>query len=455
MDGGSNNLDVHPEDFAVQTVMGIMDQCNSEIAHRHVFSITPAADDSDCLDKTAFGDEDATTSVELSAKQLAFVSQRSLDLSGKGLQKLTAATVSRLTHLVELNLSLNPLQDPQCLQCVQYMSVLRELFLNGCKLNSLPEGLGGLRHLQLLSAEGCGMKDLPSNSLPPCLKILALGKNALCTLPTALSHRPLEKVLLNDNQLEDVQGLSGTSTIEVLNLESNVIKKVPQGILRLPKLSCLSLAGNKLELENSNSTGQTIPESNDKMALVAAAGDHPGLRGATAVSAEALLVADIDARKPLGSAPPLEKIRGELLISLEPVAATLAMKKVAEAMSQAHSRGVALGELVAHRVFVDPENPEDAQVEIFTRGFKYPGASWRGSPFECIEVRAWGELFRTLLGEYDASETSLYEGKGLRAWKALIADCLRDDTTSRPRFSEIVERLGGSLNAPPPPPGPP
>lgn len=426
-----------------------MDSCSSEIAQRDVFSVSPA-DDSDCIDKIAV--EDSTNSVELSAKQLAFVSQRSLDLSGKGLQKLTAATVSRLTHLVELNLSLNPLQDPQCLQCIQYMSCLRELFLNGCKLNSLPEGLGGLRHLQLLSAEGCEMKDLPSSSLPPCIKILALGKNALCTLPTALSHRPLEKVLLNDNHLEDVQGLSGTSTIEVLNLESNVITKVPQGILRLPKLSCLSLAGNKLNL---NGTGDTIADSNDKMALVAAAGDHPGLRGATAVSAEALLVADIDARKPLGEVPPLDKLRGELVVTLEPVSATLAMKTVAEAMSQAHGRGVALGELVAHRVFVDLEHPEDAQVEIFTRGFKYPGASWRGSPFECIEVRAWGELFRTLLGEYNGSEASLYEGKGLRAWKALIADCLRDDTTSRPRFSEIVERLGHSLDAPPPPPAPP
>lgn len=440
-DGESNDLGTE-DNSAVQAVMSIVQDATEEIrSQRGVFSTTPSEVKEKDHPKN-FGDEDETKTVELLAEKLAFVSERVLDLSGKGLQRLTASTVSRLTHLVRLNLSLNPLKD---LPDLAPMCSLRELHINACNFTALPEGVGSLRHLEILSAEGCGMKDLPSNSLPPLIKILVLSKNSIRTLPMAFNHRPIEKVLLNDNQLEDVQNLSGTTTLEYLNLERNLITKVPEGILKLPKLSCLGLAGNQLVLETDISKS---PQSNEKMALVAAAGKHPGLRSATSESLEAIEVEDLAGRKPLGSVPTLDKTKGELLVSLAPASAVLAMKTVAEAMTQAHSSGVAHGELIAQRVFVDPEHPESAQVEIFAKGFKYPGACWLGSPFECIEVRAWGELFLTLLGDYDASRTSCYEEKGLRAWKAIVADCLRHDPKSRPRFAEVVERLTASFEVP-------
>jgi len=447
------------ENAAIEAVLGCINEATNAFAmeDRTQLSVTPSRQDN--YSPHCFADEDVSEAIEKLASKLAFVHERTLDLSGRGLQKLTPVTVSRLSHLSELKLSMNPLEN---LPSLAPMSSLRELHMNSCKFKALPEGVGGLRFLQLLSAEGCGMEDLPSNALAPEIRILALGNNALKRLPRHLSHRPLEKVLFNDNQLEDIEGLSGASTLQFLNLERNRITKVPKGILHIQKLSCLSLAGNPLSMPDKDcaaSASATLhDDGTEKLTVIKAAGEHPGLRGATpggTGASDALVIADMGGRKPLGSIPSLEKTSEDLSVTMQPVSAALVMKAVAEAMCQAHSRGVAHGDLVAHRVLVDPNRPESAQVEIFAKGFRYPGASWRGSLFECIEVRAWGELFCALLGDYNGSETSLIEGKGLRAWKALAADCLRVDVSSRPRFSEVVDRLNDSFQAPPPPPPPP
>ncbi|KAL1828126.1 hypothetical protein ACET3Z_006538 [Daucus carota] len=126
-------------------------------------------------------------------------------------------SIGRLNKLVRLTLSFN--KNLETLpNTICDLRALESLYIGGCSsVEALPLGLGNIKSLQVLDAEGLAVFRLPDSmgQLPSSLKwIRAAGCASMESLPNVSNLKLLEKLDLTDcSALTEIQGLEEVSLL--------------------------------------------------------------------------------------------------------------------------------------------------------------------------------------------------------------------------------------------------
>ncbi|XP_054083074.1 uncharacterized protein LOC105211447 isoform X2 [Zeugodacus cucurbitae] len=196
-----------------------------------------------------------------------------LNLQNCGLKSLPAHTFQGLKNLISLNLGSNLLtiinddDFPHMPNLVvlllkrnQIMKIssgaftnltaLKVLELDDNLINSLPEGLNKLTHLQELSVTSNRLRWINETDLPRNLQTIDFRANPLSIImPKALRGMTrLRKLILSDvRSLKVFPDLEGCFSLEVIKLDRAGIKEVPANLCRqTPRLKSLELKTNSL-----------------------------------------------------------------------------------------------------------------------------------------------------------------------------------------------------------------
>eukprot|EP00873_Tetraselmis_striata_P025176 jgi/Tetstr1/445440/TSEL_033219.t2 len=155
--------------------------------------------------------------------------------------------ISRLDKLTSLFLEGN------CLKTlpseIGELSALQSIRLNNNRLTMLPSEIGRLAALHTLAAAGNAIGTLPNTITSlSSLSVLNLQNNKLEALPAAVGQLTgLQHVVLSGNRLADLPpSVAGLTNLETMSLSSNILTSVPAAMWKLPRLASLNLAGNKL-----------------------------------------------------------------------------------------------------------------------------------------------------------------------------------------------------------------
>ncbi|KAL9874779.1 G-protein coupled receptor rickets isoform 3-T8 [Glossina fuscipes fuscipes] len=197
-----------------------------------------------------------------------------LNLQNCGLKSLTAHAFQGLTNLISFNLGSNLLtiiNDEDfpympnlvvlLLKRNQIMKItsgafsnltaLKVLELDDNLINTFPEGLNKLTHLQEFSATSNRLRWINNTDLPKSLQILDLRANPIArVMPLALrGMTKLRKLILSDVRfLKNFPDLEGCYTLEILKLDRAGITDVPVNLCRQsPRLKSLELKTNSLQ----------------------------------------------------------------------------------------------------------------------------------------------------------------------------------------------------------------
>jgi leucine-rich repeat protein SHOC2 len=185
-----------------------------------------------------------------------------LTLSSNKLEKVDS--LCSLHELAELDLSQNSLKELPL--AMGQLANLKLLYVDNNRLSSFPASLGTLVKLEELHAAHNELCKIPSlegleqlNTLDLSynqfkefpdvpgaqLRMLKINGNELETLPPSLKLYKLNTLDLGFNHLVGpLPGLAGLTTLQVLFLNSNVLRKFPPPIASLKKLN---VEGNELE----------------------------------------------------------------------------------------------------------------------------------------------------------------------------------------------------------------
>nr|XP_036215985.1 uncharacterized protein LOC106622659 isoform X2 [Bactrocera oleae]XP_036215986.1 uncharacterized protein LOC106622659 isoform X2 [Bactrocera oleae] len=196
-----------------------------------------------------------------------------LNLQNCGLKSLPAHTFQGLKNLVSLNLGSNLLtiinddDFPHMPNLVvlllkrnQIMKIsssafanltaLKVLELDDNLINSLPEGLNKLTHLQELSVTSNRLRWINETDLPRNLQTIDFRANPLSIimLKALRGMTRLRKLILSDvRSLKVFPDLEGCFSLEVIKLDRAGIKEVPANLCRqTPRLKSLELKTNSL-----------------------------------------------------------------------------------------------------------------------------------------------------------------------------------------------------------------
>ncbi len=125
---------------------------------------------------------------------------------------------------------------------------LRTLFFLGCHFTDIPEVVGRLPTLFMLSFKSNRLTTIAESALPSSLGWLILTDNALTSLPASLGRLAhLRKLMLASNRLTVLPDLRALEQLELVRLSDNALPwdtVVASGLLGLPRLAWLALAGN-------------------------------------------------------------------------------------------------------------------------------------------------------------------------------------------------------------------
>jgi hypothetical protein len=368
-------------------------------------------------------------------------------------------------------------------------SRLRVLFCSGNRFERLPPGLGDCASLSQMGFRGCGLSEVPAESLPPKARWLTLTDNAIEVLPEALGQRPaLQKLMLAGNRLSALPAsLADADRLELLRLASNRLEALPGWLTRLPSLAWLALAGNPrdanrpapltaaidwahlrvgallgegasgqvfqvaltgadtserpwaLKLFKGAMTSDGLPES--EMAACLAAGAHANLTGALGrltghpQGDQGLLMPLLpDQWRVLAGPPSPESCSRDVYdpaLRLDLDVALRIARDVATGAAHLHARDLMHGDLYAHNVLWDGVAGQAVLSDFGGASFMPAGES---RAFEPLEVRAWGLLFGELLERCDqaSDQGALWDLQGA---------CVQADVASRPTIATILDTL--------------
>jgi len=113
----------------------------------------------------------------------------------------------------------------------------------------LPESIGKLKELEVLSLKSCKLRTLPAEiGQLSQLKSLHLNQNLLTSLPSEIGQlKRLEHLKLDYNRLESIPTTFGKlASLKQLDLKVNQISKLPPAFFQLTQLEQLSLQANQL-----------------------------------------------------------------------------------------------------------------------------------------------------------------------------------------------------------------
>ena len=213
-----------------------------KIVHRHLQLIQPIVNLSQSQHNRTMGDltvlEGAEDATELN---------------------LSAGICSNLLHDAEIwhkfrclkkldlnNNSLNML--PSALEALS--PTLDILFLNENEFEAIPEVIGKLKRLRMLSFRGNRLKELSSSNLPSSSLVwLILTKNRITRIDSNVGDlKRLRQLMLSHNELTCIPPQLGEcQDLELIRLANNKISvPLPNEVFSLPKLAWISLAGNPI-----------------------------------------------------------------------------------------------------------------------------------------------------------------------------------------------------------------
>jgi hypothetical protein len=368
------------------------------------------------------------------------------------------------------------------------LSRLRVLFCSGNRFTRLPPSLGDCAALSQVGFRGCGLGEVPAESLPPGLRWLTLTDNAITTLPEALGDRPLlQKVMLSGNRLESLPAsLAGAEALELLRLSANRLEALPAWLTDLPRLAWLAWAGNPfdhgapgasravawsalrpgrvlgegasgvvqealwsdgdetrlvaLKLFKGAMTSDGLPER--EMAACLTAGEHPNLTGALGRltdhpdGAEGLLMPLLpDHWRGLAGPPSLESCSRDVYdpaLRLDLDVALRIARDVAGGAAHLHAAGLSHGDLYAHNTLWDGASGWAVLSDLGGASF-LPGGP--GDPLARLDVLAWGLLLGELLARCG-------DGSPPRAVLDLQRDCVSHQRAARPSMAQAARILG-------------
>jgi hypothetical protein len=367
------------------------------------------------------------------------------------------------------------------------LTQLRVLFCSGNRFERLPPALGDCPALSQVGFRGCGLREIPAESLPPALRWLTLTDNAIDTLPAALGERPLlQKLMLSGNRLEALpDSLAGHSRLELLRLAANRFEALPGWLAEAPNLAWLAWAGNPfdhgappsgrtvawsalrpgrplgegasglvqaaewtdgaqtrpvaLKLFKGAMTSDGLPER--EMAACLAAGEHPNLTGALGQlvdhpdGAQGLLMALLPPDwRVLAGPPSLESCSRDVYdpaLRLDLDVALRIARDVATGAAHLHAKGLSHGDLYAHNILWDGAIGQAVLSDLGGASFLPNGP---GDRLDRLDVLAFGRLLAELLARVDGAPPAAVQG--------LLADCLGADAPSRPSLAHAANVLG-------------
>jgi hypothetical protein len=405
---------------------------------------------------------------------------RALDLSGLGLTELPPEILGLADTLEMLDLARNALATLP--PGFARLRRLRILFCSGTPFPRLPPVLGDLPALAQIGFRGCGLREIPPESLPPALRWLTLTDNRITELPPALGQRPaLQKLMLAGNHLHALPAcLEAAPALELLRLSANCFEALPPWLPELPRLAWLAWAGNPLDRAPAPSapdipwaaldsgamlgegasgrvhraqwngrpvalklfkgamTSDGLPER--EMAACLAAGDHPNLTGALGrltghpEGLEGLAMPLLpEGWRALAAPPSPESCTRDVYdpaLRLEPATALRLARGIAAAATHLHGRSLLHGDLYAHNTLWDGEGRHAVLSDFGAASFLPEDGAIPA--LQRIETRAFGIFLGELLDRCDQPPAEL---------QALHDACTTTIPASRPLMAEVAAAL--------------
>jgi|GEM_PF-700065 len=139
---------------------------------------------------------------------------------------------------------------PELPAWIGYLSKLKSLRIESCKVKVVPESFGNLSSLEVLYITDNQITSLPESlGNLTNLKQAALFKNSLTGLPESFSNlKGLKKLNLVNNKIDHFpKAILGMESLVTLALGSNLITEVPDELDQLQNMEELYLSNNKLK----------------------------------------------------------------------------------------------------------------------------------------------------------------------------------------------------------------
>lgn len=368
---------------------------------------------------------------------------------------------------------------PEDLGCFR---ALRVLFCSGTPFARLPPALGACEALSQVGFRGCGITEVPGESLPPRLRWLTLTDNRIASLPQEIGQRPLlQKLMLSGNALSGLPDtLAGHDKLELIRFASNRVEHLPRWLAEMPALAWISYSGNQAEppspsteaplvpwpdlavgpLLGEGSSGRVhratwrgevalklfkgsigsdgLPDREIEACL--AAGDHPALIGALGrltghpEGTPGLLLRLLPADWPVLAGPPsLASCSRDVYdpaLRLSPETAHRIARDIAAALAHLHGRQLMHGDVYGHNILWDGRGGA-AVLGDFGAASTLPEGE-AGRALARIETCAFGILLAELIGLCGETPVALSE---------LSTACTHADPATRPDMADVAAVL--------------
>ncbi|MGF1520487.1 MAG: leucine-rich repeat-containing protein kinase family protein [Nodosilinea sp.] len=367
---------------------------------------------------------------------------------------------------------------------------LRSVFFNNNQFEVVPEVLARCPRLSMVGLKANRLTTVPAAALPPRTRWLILTDNRIETLPESMGDLPhLQKLMLAGNHLRALpETMAACQNLELIRLAANQLESLPPWLLTLPRLSWLAYAGNPFSSQGDQSaslpqvpwhdltlgdvlgqgasgviyrgvwqqseaetpvaiklfkgamTSDGLPL--DEMRACIAAGAHPSLIGPLGKIVEhpeqkngLVLPLVPPTYRVMGGPPSLESCTRDTYPAETAFGWDVALgiaTGVAAAAAHLHQRGILHGDLYPHNTLINPAGA--AYLSDFGAASFYRPGDPAGAALERLEVRAFGCLLEDLCDRipYAPPDDRL---------RQLQQACQQPDVRARPGFLEILAVL--------------
>lgn len=367
---------------------------------------------------------------------------------------------------------------------------MKVIFFGSNNFTEFPKELAACEKLSMIGFKSNKITHIPADAFPKHLRWLILTDNQIKEIPASIgSCIKLQKCALAGNQLQTLPvEMKNCVNLELLRISANKITKLPEWLLTLPRLSWIAYSGNpcsynaSLQTEMSEMdwsefeiqqllgegasgfiskaqwpskqkevavkvfkgavTSDGWPE--DEMQTCLAAGSHENLVQVIGKvnrhpeKKQALVFELIpSAYKNLSGPPSLDTCTRDVL----PAGSSFSLQEilkiatgVASLCLHFHERGIMHGDLYAHNILVNAD--AHSLLGDFGAATFYDVNHEQAKANERVEVRAYGCLLEDMLNHLQ--DADFQKAANLFALKE---ECMQENPSCRPLFSDIFKRL--------------